>query len=579
MYLKLMAANWDGLTFVVRDNQKDYDYLEKDGIDIFIYGYPFDGSTNSWISANDVYRLYSRGRLDFVKDIEGVYSIVILDKKEGKCFVIVDRYGIYSLFYLKNDKHVILSDSISEIIPFIPHLKLNQESIIEYLTFGFKLGNKTHIRGIYEFESATIYKINNELEIAGNIYWNFLGKPKRDTMTREDFVKTFNVHIMTAMGLEKKVSLPLTGGLDTRLIFSVCYPEKEKLHSFTYGEQNTPDVKIAQKISDHFGIKHSFYELNEEWIRKIPSMLEKEAEIFNGLIPVVLFLHDVELCKREVNKGELLVWGILGNQVWRCMLGSKEINSMNMDDLSHEILKIYHITKANLTDIYNDYSDKEVINLLKKSVKNELSKAKNAKVPINLLEFFVFKNYSSNWASNILKLTGKYFKIFSAYLHKDLLQEIPHMKLEEKIDGNIQKYIIIKNNYYLSNVPLDSGKTIDTNLSLKIKSKKSLLSRYFRKAVNRISQKIFKIDIFRFPLRFNYPNWLRKYHKEFILDILSYEQMFTKKFFKKQELEKTVSLYLNGDKSVAQFISCLVSLELWLKKISKEKEVIEKRDE
>ena len=217
MYLRITTANWDSPKFAISDKQKDYDYIEKDNINVFIYGYPFNGPTNSWLSSNDVCQLYLRNELDFIEDIEGVYTILIFDKIKEKCYLITDRYGIYKLFYFKNHEHIIISDTLSEIINHMPYIKLNKESIIEYLNFGFKLGNKTHIEDIYEFESSTIYQINKELEMSEECYWNLLDKTEEDKITNDDFRKIFNAHIMTAMCLSKKISLPLTGGLFKRM--------------------------------------------------------------------------------------------------------------------------------------------------------------------------------------------------------------------------------------------------------------------------------------------------------------------------------------------------------------------------
>jgi len=187
MYLKLTTLDWDQSKFVINSKQKDYDYIEIDNIIIFIYGYPFNSSTNSWISSNDVYQIYLRNELDFIEDIEGIYSILIFDKIKNKCFLITDRYGVYSLFYLKDHNHIIISDTIGEIINHMQYIKLNKESIIEYLNFGYKLGNKTHIKDIYEFEASTIYQIDKELKMTEKFYWNILDRTEKDKITNEEF--------------------------------------------------------------------------------------------------------------------------------------------------------------------------------------------------------------------------------------------------------------------------------------------------------------------------------------------------------------------------------------------------------
>ena len=91
-----------------------------------------------------------------------------------------------------------------------------------------------------------------------------------------------------------------------------------------------------------------------------------------------------------ITKGDDIFMGkILGNEVWRCPLGSKDVNSANIDNLSNIILRKYLEIKTNCLNIYNNYSDKEIANLLKVSLKTELLELLEGKKyhdPINILE-------------------------------------------------------------------------------------------------------------------------------------------------------------------------------------------------
>ena len=80
MYLRLNAANWDDSEFGITHEQTDYDLLDKGDINVYIYGYPFDSSSDTWISSTDVYQAYLRDKLRFIADIEGIYTIIIFDK-------------------------------------------------------------------------------------------------------------------------------------------------------------------------------------------------------------------------------------------------------------------------------------------------------------------------------------------------------------------------------------------------------------------------------------------------------------------------------------------------------------------
>ncbi len=571
MYLKLARKNWEVNEFKINKRQKDYNFFDKANVSVFIYGYPFNDIKKCWVSANDVWNLYLKDELNFIHNIEGVYGIIILDRKRRKCFVIIDRYGVYSLFYFKDSNYFIISDTISEIVAFMPNVKLNKDSIIEYLFLGYciKLGNKTHIEQIYEFEGAVIYKIDETLNMKQEIYWNFLCN-SRKRLNMENFRKLFNLYISTALNLENKISLALTGGLDTRTILSASFYKKEKLHCCTYGiSKKTKDVKLARKISKYFGIDHSFYELDEFFIKNLPKNLEENADIYNGLIATLNYLHIKELCEKEEAKGELFIWGILGNELWGSILGHlvKMKSNLNIDELSLLIVKT-SIPNRSVLKILKNYNEFGLTNLLRNLIKRGLSNVNNSANPVILLDFFALRNFCSNWASNLIKLSGKYFKVFIGYLNNKLLREIPFIPLEDKISRSIQKYIVTKNNSYLARLPLDSGMFIKSNLILKFITRiRSLIENIVWK-VNEYSYKLFKKRIFNIsPPLHDYFNWLRNYHKSFVINTLTYEKMVTKKLFEKQILKKIIKLYLNGESSLHLFISSLISLEIWLKNL------------
>ncbi|MFW9881921.1 MAG: hypothetical protein ACFFG0_53335 [Candidatus Thorarchaeota archaeon] len=204
MFLELTKENWNNLHYKIQEDQKDYDYIDKDDLLIYIYGYPFDVKTETWISSLDIYRSYKKDRFSFIEHIDGLYCILILDKDKNECNIIMDRYGVYSLFYLKNESQILISDNISEIVQNMSIIKLNSQSIIEYLNFGQKIGRKTHIEKINEFQYGRIYHINKDLVISEKIYWQYIQRFKEETLTDEQYKRIFNRHVHTAMNLEKK---------------------------------------------------------------------------------------------------------------------------------------------------------------------------------------------------------------------------------------------------------------------------------------------------------------------------------------------------------------------------------------
>jgi len=476
------------------------------------------------------------------------------------------------LFHHKAKNFISISDNIKEIINNLEVVELNQQSILEYLNFGYKIGNKTHIKEIYEYEAANKYEVDTNLIIKGQNYWNLL--EKNEKISNEKFRELFNNQHKKALNLGGKLSLPLTGGRDTRTILSTYMNDLEKISAYTHGPEYHTDIKLAKKICSTLKIPHKTYVLDNEWFKNMIPQASVNTGIFNGLNPFFDYVHVISSLEKEQNNAEIFVSGILGNQLYRNHpFGNNTPNSMEINNISEFIIRNVPSVlnfKANLNNYYenlfNGFSTDEIRGQIKKSVEIELLKANGAVQAIDYLQYFLFSSYSSNMASNSLKLTGKYFKVIGSFFHKDLLQQIRLLNINERTNASVQNFIISQNSNYLYKLPyFNTGRVV----------------KYAKLIINKLSAKITGKNLFYDPNLVNYPYWLRKYHKDFLLATLNYDQMKLKKLFNKKEFNILVNKFIENKSSfrnkktilfnfsLDKFIINLLSLELWLKNVDK----------
>jgi hypothetical protein len=568
--------DWNRYQLAISDKQKDYDHVENNELIVFIYGYPFNPESKKWVSGKDVCLLYPNEDLEFIHEIDGVYSILIMDKEKKKTIIITDRYGIYNLFYFKDEDRIVVSDKIAEMVPFIDDVKLNEQSIIEYMFFGFKLGDKTHFMGVKEFEGATIYIIDPNMNLTKTVYWDLIGNAEKSKMEKESFRNLFNNHIRTAFELEKNVNMPLSGGLDTRAILSAAINQNLMFECYTYGIKNSPDVKIAKRICRHLNIKHRLFEIDQEWIENIPSAFEKGSKDYNGLIPPYSSINQRSF--EDYCKDCLILMGVLGNEIWRGLLAEKRMEMRSEEEILDIILSLFTHNKSRLLKIFNGYRNIEIMKKIERSLEKEMFTPNSNRRPIDQFEAFVLKSWGSNWAGNAFKAAGRYFKVYSAYLNKDLLPLVVLQERNERLKGYIQKYIISENNPYLATVKLDTtdirhGAAVNNKIGSKVRDIQAMIPHYSKAAVNYIPKRLLRRHIFKTPFFTDYPKWLRDYHKDFIIDVLDHEKMYTRDMIKKERLEEIIQLFLNGDDSQEQCITRLMGLELWLLQTTQSPEV------
>ena len=548
----------------------DWKKYENEKHSIFIFGYPFHCKQKRWVYPEDIDEWYQNERFDFLSEIDGFYTILILGQRN---FLITDRYGVFTLFYKQLNNSVIISDSIKDIIDISGSYELNHDSLYEFLNFGYKIGTKTLITDIYEFDGGYIYSISNNQITRKKRYWNIYDN--HETISDEQFRLQFNDRIELASKLESSISLPLTGGLDTRTILSACLTFKEQIHCYTHGESDFEDILLAKKISNHFNINYSSYSWDINWLKKLPELFEQHALMFNGNNDL-FFIHVIESLKKEAKNHELFLSGALGNQLYRHHpIGSSLPVFDSLDEVSSFILEripsVFYF-RTDLSNYYRKLFNRNVYDDIKTKIKDNISSdietATNYKSFQDLPEYYLFRNYTGNLASNIFKLTGKYLKVFGVFFHKDLLQQVHLQQLSYKTNGTIQKYIIKKNNEYLGKLNY-----VSNNRVLK----------YSKLISNLISNKMINKNVFKSPNLTNYSKWMKDHNPDFIPEILSYENMETKSFFNPTELDRIKQYYITDNYSIKnkkeillkfsteKFINNLLSLELWLKKIKSHK--------
>ena len=345
------------------------------------------------------------------------------------------------------------------------------------------------------------------------------------------------------------------------------------MHCYTHGEEGFEDILLAQKICKHFGIDYSSYSWDDSWLKNIPALLEQNAHMFNGNNDL-FYIHVLESLKNESRKQSLFVSGVMGNQLLRHHPIGNSLPKLNSLEESASFIysripSVFNF-RADMSPYYeNLFANNNFYNIvhgIKQAIAAEISTASNYKSYQNLPEYFLFKNYSSNIASNMFKVNGKYLKVVGAFYHKDLLQQAHLHEIQSKTNGTLQRYIIKQNNEYLGNLPYVSNNRV---------------VKYSKIISNLVSRKIIHRNVFKTPSLTNYSKWIREHNPDFIREVFRFENMESNSLFDKVEFEKLISKYISGKYSITnkkeilhkfsaeRFVYHLVSLELWIKSLKK----------
>ena len=188
----------------------------------------------------------------------GCFNIVILYHAE--LIVINDRWGIFPLFYYKNQDKIVISDVWKHLIPYSGS-KIRKDSTYESLCFGYVLGEKTMIDKVFEFNPHSYYRIwfeNQKMKLKTISYWylehNFSGKSRSPEEFKELWESRMKIFADFIKRNHSGAYIPLTAGLDSRLLATELDKYDIPLYTMTWGNNyHNFEIQAAGEIASQLG--------------------------------------------------------------------------------------------------------------------------------------------------------------------------------------------------------------------------------------------------------------------------------------------------------------------------------------
>ncbi len=198
-------------------------------------------STNS--DTEVILKAYERWGVDCISKFRGMFAFALWDESKSKLFCARDRFGIKPFYYTIVDDIFYCASEIKALLPFVKEIDTDKDSLNDYLTFQFTLGEKTLFKGIKQLEPGHLLTIENS-QISVKKYWEvYYNLDFSHTeqyfieQTRELMGDSIRLHLRSDVPVGAYVS----GGRDSSIVAALASQiETSEFQAFTgkfsYGE-------------------------------------------------------------------------------------------------------------------------------------------------------------------------------------------------------------------------------------------------------------------------------------------------------------------------------------------------------
>lgn len=178
---------------------------------------------------------------EYVKRLNGIFSIAIWDEGEKCLYLFRDRLGVKPLFYLLQGETLVFSSEIKGILQFPGvEAEADQESLCEIFALGpAKSYGKGVFKGIKEVLPGHFLRWSPK-SLREEIYWELDSHPHEDSFEQTVEKTSWLVHdaVKKQMLSDIPISTFLSGGVDSSLVTAICARELKKegkiLNTFSF---------------------------------------------------------------------------------------------------------------------------------------------------------------------------------------------------------------------------------------------------------------------------------------------------------------------------------------------------------
>jgi hypothetical protein len=195
-------------------------------------------------------------------------------------------------------------------------LKLDPAGINELGQFGHPVGLKTLFQNLNMLPAASCFRIDNNMHTALTRSWEI---PESNPIAYPDFLNAQAEAFTAAVRRTRteRTFISLTGGLDTRAVFSALANDQRLVDAITMsGSRPSLDARIANRLCRAYGVQHELVIFDHHFTERLPHFVETASRLSAGVSSLGQ-AHEVFFYNQLGDRYISRISGTLGNQVGR----------------------------------------------------------------------------------------------------------------------------------------------------------------------------------------------------------------------------------------------------------------------
>jgi len=247
------------------------------------------GGPRSAPAAATALALYLEKGIDFVSAVTGFFTLAIWDEENETLYFANDRSGLRPFFFHRTEAgRVLFASEVKGILAATGPLAPDPHGITDLIVFGFPLETRTLFQGLQGVPPGSITAIRKgSLEQRQYRRLEYAWEAHRSVRRSEWVERTaecFRSCLRAMVEEEGPYAVPLSGGMDSRIIAAGLHADGRKALTYTIGSEGSRDVAIGRMVARRLRTDHREVVLDPE---ACPLRAKLGVYLTDGMFPAL----------------------------------------------------------------------------------------------------------------------------------------------------------------------------------------------------------------------------------------------------------------------------------------------------
>lgn len=315
--------------------------VERNDVDLLFSGecFPPFSSHSTDLSRNqdnshgvvNLLHLYDEYKDSFITQLNGLFSGLLIDRRQKRALLFNDRYGIERIYFYEKDKTLYFASEAKALLRVAPELRaFDDEGVAQFLAFGCTFGERTLFHNIRLAPGGSLWVFDGCLSNRKEQYFRPEVWESQPVLSEEayelELMETFRRILPRYVSSDDPISISLTGGLDTRMIMA-CLPEsmaKPVCYTFSGLVEETLDVRLAARVAKVCDLEYYVLRIEPDFLENYGNYLDRTVFITDGCAGA-LGAHEIYLNAQARSLASIRLTGNFGSEILRSMSTFKAI--------------------------------------------------------------------------------------------------------------------------------------------------------------------------------------------------------------------------------------------------------------